>query len=69
MLWVVANECEQRLKKFPFIKSGNAKKLKRFAKLLESLVTLGYIGHYGSPDSFDSLVSLVNKLPYELGQR
>ena len=68
--WVVANECEQRLKKFPFIKSGNAKELKRFAELLESsLVTLGDIGHYGSLDSLDSLTSLVNKLPYELRRR
>ena len=65
--WVVANECIQRLKKFPFIKSGNAKELKRFAELLESsLVTLGDIGHYGSLDSLDSVTSLVKKLPYEL---
>ena len=68
--WVVANECEQRLKKFPFIKSGNAKELKRFAELLESsMVALGDIGHYSRLVSLDSLTWLVSKLPYQLRRR
>ena len=59
--------CEQRLKKFPSIKSGDAKEIKRFAELLESsLIVLSVINHFGSLDSLDSLTMLVSKLPYDL---
>ena len=33
--WIVSDVCEQRLKKFPSIISGDAKELKKFAELLE----------------------------------
>ena len=68
--WVVSDVCEQRLKKFPSIKSGDAKEIKRFAELLESsLIVLGGINHFGSLDSLDSLTMLVSKLPYDLRKR
>ena len=68
--WVVSDECEQRRKKFPAIKSGNSKELKRFAELLESTqIILSDVNHFGSLDSLDTLTSLVGKLPYKLRQR
>ena len=68
--WVVSDVCEQRLKKFPSIKSGDAKEIKRFAELLESsLIVLDGINHFGSLDSLDSLTMLVSKLPYDLRKR
>ena len=33
--WVISDACEQRLKKFPSVRSGNGKQLRRFAELLE----------------------------------
>ena len=33
--WVISDACEQRLKKFPSVRSGDGKQLRRFAELLE----------------------------------
>ena len=38
--WIIANECEQRLKKFPFIKSGNAK---AFCRIIEIIAGYSWI--------------------------
>ena len=63
LLWVVSDVCEQRLKKFPSILSGDAKELKRFAELLEKCsVIVKDIRFYSNLDSLDMLTLLVKKL-------
>ena len=66
----MSDVCEQRLKKFPSIISGDAKELKRFAELLEkSSVIVKDIRCYSNLDSLDTLTLLVKKLPYNLRTR
>ena len=68
--WIVSDVCEQRLKKFPSILSGDAKELKRFAELLEKCsVIVKDIICYSNLDSLDTLTLLVKKLPYNLRTR
>ena len=68
--WIVSDVCEQRLKKFPSIISGDAKELKRFAELLEKCsVIVKDIRCYSNLDSLDTLTLLVKKLPYNLRTR
>ena len=68
--WIVSEVCEQRLKKFPSIILGDAKKLKRFAELLEKCsVIVKDIRCYSNLDSLDTLTLLVKKLPYNLRTR
>ena len=68
--WVISDACEQRLKKFPSVRSGNGKQLRRFAELLEKTgVIVKDIRQYTSLDSLDMLTELVNKLPYDLKKR
>ena len=65
--WVISDACEQRLKKFPSVRSGDGKQLRRFAELLEKTgVIVKDIRQYTSLDSLDMLTELVNKLPYNL---
>ena len=65
--WVISDACEQRLKKFPSVRSGDGKQLRRFAELLEKTgVIVKDIRQYTSLDSLDMLTELVNKLPYDL---
>ena len=62
--------CEQRLKKFATINSGDAEELKLFSELLEKTsVIIRDIQNYTSLNSLDTLAELVNKLPYELKRR
>ena len=68
--WIVSDVCEQKLKKFSSIKSGDAKQIKQFAELLEkSYNILVDINNFGILKSLDSLTALVIKLPYELRRR
>ena len=68
--WVISDACEQRLKKFPSVRSGDGKQLRRFAELLEKTgVIVKDIQQYTSLDSLDMLTELVNKLPYDLKRR
>ena len=68
--WVISDVCEQRLKKFPVIKSGDGKQLKCFAEMLEKInVTVKDIRQYSSLDSLDTLTDLIGKLPYNLKRR
>ena len=68
--WVISDACEQRLKKFPLVRSGDGKQLRRFAELLEKTgVIVKDIRQYTSLDSLDMLTELVNKLPYDLKKR
>ena len=68
--WIVSDVCEQRLKKFPSIISGDAKELKRFAEFLEKCsVIVKDIRCYSNLDSLDALTLLVKKLPYNLRTR
>ena len=68
--WVISDACEQRLKKFPSVRSGDGKQLRRFAELLEKTgVIVKDIRQYTSLDSLDMLTELVNKLPYDLKRR
>ena len=68
--WVISDACEQRLKKFPSVRSGDGKQLRRFAELLEKTgVIVKDIRQYTSLDSLDMLTALVNKLPYDLKKR
>ena len=68
--WVISDACEQRLKKFPSVRSGDGKQLRRFAELLEKTgVIVKDIRQYTSLDSLDMLTELVNKLPYDLKKR
>ena len=66
----MSDVCEQRLKKFPSIISGDAKELKRFEELFEKCsVIVKDIICYSSLDSLDTLTLLVKKLPYNLRTR
>ena len=68
--WVISDACEQRLKKFPSVRSGDGKQLRRFAELLEKTgVIVKDIRQYTSLNSLDMLTELVNKLPYDLKKR
>ena len=68
--WIISDVCEQRLKKFATIKSGDAKELKLFSELLEKTsVIIRDIQNYTSLNSLDTLAELVSKLPYELKRR
>ena len=68
--WVISDACEQRLKKFPSVRSGDGKQSRRFAELLEKTgVIVKDIRQYTSLDSLDMLTELVNKLPYDLKKR
>ena len=68
--WVISDACEQRLKKFPSVRSGDGKQLRRFAELLEKTgVIVKDIRQYTSLDSLNMLTELVNKLPYDLKKR
>ena len=68
--WVTSDACEQRLKKFPSVRSGDGKQLRRFAELLEKTgVIVKDIRQYTMLDSLDMLTELVNKLPYDLKKR
>ena len=68
--WIVSDVCEQKCKKFSFIKFSDAKQIKQFAELLEkSYNILVDINNFGSLNSLDSLTALVTKLPYELRRR
>ena len=68
--WVIFDACEQRLKRFPSVRSGDGKQLRRFAELLEKTgVIVKDIRQYTSLDSLDMLTELVNKLPYDLKKR
>ena len=68
--WVISDACEQRLKKFPSVRSGDGNQLRRFAELLEKTgVIVKDIRQYTSLDSLDMLTELVNKLPYDLKKR
>ena len=68
--WIVSDVCEQRLKKFPLIISGDAKEMKRFAELLEKCsFIVKDIRCYSNLDSLDTLTLLVKKLPYNLRTR
>ena len=68
--WVISDACEQRLKKFPSVRSGDGKQLRHFAELLEKTgVIVKDIRQYTSLDSLDMLTELVNKLPYDLKKR
>ena len=67
--WILADVCEQKLKKFPIVKSGDGKQL-RFSELLEKTsVIVQDIKGYTILDSLDTLTELVNKLPFELKRR
>ena len=58
------------MKKFPSVRSGDGKQLRRFAELLEKTgVIVKDIRQYTSLDSLDMLTELVNKLPYDLKKR
>ena len=68
--WIISDVCEQRLKVFPAIKSGDGEQLRRFAELLEKTqVIVEDIRHYTSLDSLDTLTDLVAKLPYDLKKK
>ena len=68
--WILADVCEQKLKKFPIVKSGDGKQLQRFSELLEkAFVIVQDIKGYTTLDSLDTLTELVNKLPFELKRR
>ena len=68
--WVISDACEQRLKKFPSVRSSDGKQLRRFAELLEKTgVIVKDIRQYTSLDSLDMLTELVNKLSYDLKRR
>ena len=68
--WIVADVCEQKLKSFSSIVSGDSKQIKWFAELLEKTYSIMTgISNFGSLDSLDSLTMLVTKLPYELRRR
>ena len=68
--WIVSDVCEQKLKSFSSIVSGDSKQIKRFAELLEKTYSIMTgISNFGSLDSLDSLTMLVTKLPYELRRR
>ena len=50
--WIVSDVCEQKLKQFSSIKSGDAKQIKQFAELLEkSYNILVDINNFGSLNS------------------
>ena len=68
--WVIADVCEQQLKKFPSIKSGDGRQMRRFAELLEKTnVVVKDIRQYTSLDTLDTLSELLGKLPYDLKRR
>ena len=68
--WVIADVCEQQLKKFPSIKSGDGRQMRRFAELLEKTnVVVKDIRQYTSLDTLDTLSELLGKLPYDLKGR
>ena len=68
--WIVSDICEQKLKSFSSITSGDSKQIKRFAELLEKTYSIMTgISNFGSLDSLDSLTILVTKLSYELRRR
>ena len=68
--WIASDVCEQRLKKFPSIISGDAKELKRFAELFEKCsVIVKDIRCYSNLDSLYTLTLLVKKLPCNLRTR
>ena len=67
---IISDVCEQRLKAFPVIISGDGEQLRRFAELLEKTqVIVKDIRHYSSVDSLETLTDLVAKLPYDLKKR
>ena len=68
--WIIADVCEQQLKKFPAVKSGDGKQLKRFAEMLEKTYAIvKNIRQYTSLDTLETLSELVGKLPYDLKKR
>ena len=68
--WIMSDTCEQKLKGFTSIKSGDAKRIKLFAELLEkSLDIMNDINNFGSLNSLDTLTNLTSKLPFDLRRR
>ena len=65
--WIIADASEQKLKRFPVIKSGDGQQLNRIEELLEktSVHVIGF-RQYTSLDSLDTLTDLAGKLPYDL---
>ena len=68
--WIMSDTCEQKLKRFTSIKSGDAKQIKLFAELLEkSLDIMNDINNFGSLNSSDTLTNFTSKLPFDLRRR
>ena len=68
--WIMSDTCEQKLKGFTSIKSGDAKQIKLFAKLFEkSLNIMNDINNFGSFNSLNTLTNLTSKLPFNLQRR
>ena len=67
---VMSDTCEQKLKRFTSIKSGDAKQIKLVAELFKkSLDIMNDINNFGSLNSLDSLTNLTSKLPFDLQRR
>ena len=63
--WIISDACEQKLKKLPAIKSGDAKQLKCFSELLEkNIIIVRDIRQYANLNSLDTLSDLVSKIPF-----
>ena len=63
----LSEACEQRVKRFPVVKSGDWKEIKRYSEFLgKTLVIVGDEKHFSRLDSLDTLTSLITKLPNEL---
>ena len=65
--WIMSDTCEQKLKRFTSIISGDAKQIKLFAELLEKSVDImNDINNFGGLNSLDTLTNLTSKLPFDL---
>ena len=68
--WIISDACEQILKNFPAIKSGDAKQFKCFSELLEkTTIIVRDIRQYTNLDSLDTLSDSVSKLPFDFRKR
>nr|CAB3263161.1 uncharacterized protein LOC104265735 [Phallusia mammillata] len=67
---IIANACEQHLKKSPRLKGDQPERLMQFADLLEKcLTTLEDIDEYAGLNSLDTMLQLIDKLPYRLQEK
>ena len=67
---MIADICEQEIKKAPQVKANDPESFKRFSETLEkALVTLQNLSSFGSVNSLDTMTKLISKLPFELRRR